>query len=65
MSEPPPRAEPIVETLSGLGVEVDEVDTAVISGVLAVFEPAIIGLLEADLSGVVPEVDCDPSEPPK
>lgn len=64
MSDSQPRAEPVIETLAGLGVEADETDKAVIAGVLSIFVPGVQALLETDLSAVEPEVDCDPSRPP-
>jgi hypothetical protein len=66
--EPADLSTPVLGTLSGLGVEVDEVEAAVISSLLEGFDPAIRALMEADLADVGPEVDCDPSiapEPPQ
>jgi len=63
--EPPARAAPVLATLAGFGVETDDVDAAVISAVLDAFEPAMLALIEADLADVSPEVNCDPSGPPR
>jgi hypothetical protein len=63
--EPADRATPVLGTLSGLGVEVDEVEAAVISSLLDQFDSPIRALMEADLADVGPEVDCNPSEPPR
>jgi hypothetical protein len=47
------------------GIEADETDRAVMSGVWLVYEPAMNQLRDADLSGVEPEPDADPSRAPR
>jgi hypothetical protein len=49
--------------LSGDGV--DDVDLAVIRAADAVYGPAMAALDAADLTGVMPEPDLDPSRPPR
>jgi hypothetical protein len=51
-------------TLKIFGVEVSEVDEAVINAALEQFGDGIQALLEIDLEGVEPEPDVDPSRPP-
>jgi hypothetical protein len=55
----------IAGTLASYGVEVDEIDKAVIGAAWEQFGPGMIALLGADLSGVAPEPDFDPSGPPR
>ncbi len=50
--------------LESFGIEVDEVEMAVISAAWRAFEPPIRELLEADLDGVEPEFDFHPSRAP-
>ena len=49
--------------LSGLAV--DDVDLAVIRAADAVYGPGLRALAAADLRAVTPEVDLDPSRPPR
>ncbi len=63
MNEADP-SEHIAGMLGAFGVEVDEVDKAVIGAAWATFRPDIRALLEADLDGVEPEAGFDPSRPP-
>lgn len=51
--------------LEVFGIEADETERAVMSGVWSVYEPAIAELREADLSAVDPEPDADPSRAPR
>ena len=51
--------------LEVFGIEADETERAVMSGVWSVFEPAIAELREADLSAVDPEPDADLSRAPR
>lgn len=51
--------------LASLGIEVDEVDLAVMRATHELYWPAIAGLLELDLSGVEPEPAADLSRPPE
>jgi hypothetical protein len=51
--------------LEVFGIEADETECAVMSGVWSVYEPAIAELREADLSAVDPEPDADPSRAPR
>ena len=46
------------------GDAVDDVDLAVIRAADAVYGPALAALDAADLTGVMPEPDLDPSRPP-
>jgi len=50
--------------LARLGVEVDDVDLAVMSVAESVYGPRRDALLAADLSGIPREHDFDPSRPP-
>lgn len=63
MAEQLPAAH-IAGTLRELGVEVSEVDEAVIGAALEQFGNGMRALLEADLEGVEPELDLDPSRAP-
>jgi hypothetical protein len=51
--------------LASLGIEVDEVDLAVMQATHELYWPAIGGLLELDLSGVDPELAADLSRAPE
>ena len=51
--------------LEVFGIEADETERAVMSGVWSVYDPAIAELLEADLSAVDPEPDADLSRAPR
>lgn len=51
--------------LASLGIEVDEVELAVMRATHELYWPAIAGLLEVDLSGVDPEPVADMSVPPE
>ena len=51
--------------LEVFGIEADETECAVMSGVWSVYEPAIAELREADLSAVDPEPDVDLSRAPR
>jgi hypothetical protein len=51
--------------LDVFGIEADETERAVMSGVWSVYEPAIAELRKADLSAVDPEPDADPSRAPR
>jgi hypothetical protein len=46
------------------GIEADEVERAVITGVWEIYEPGMNALAEADLSAVEPEIGPDLSLPP-
>lgn len=46
------------------GIEADEVERAVITGVWELYEPGMNALGEADLSSVKPEIGADLSGPP-
>jgi len=50
--------------LEEAGVELDEVDLAIIRIVNALYGPALRALDKADLSDVWPETVLDPSRPP-
>jgi hypothetical protein len=50
--------------LDNYGIEADEVERAVMTGVWEVYEPGINLLTEADLSSVEPEIAPDLSRPP-
>jgi hypothetical protein len=58
-------SEHIAGTLAAFGVEVNEVDAAVIDAAWQGFGPEMRELLEADLEAVEPEPDLDPSKPPR
>ena len=47
------------------GFEVDEVDVHIIRAADAAYGPDMQALREADLRGVWPETDLDPSRPPR
>ena len=47
------------------GDEVDDIDIAVIRAADAVYGEALAALDAADLTGVEPETDLDPSRPPR
>jgi hypothetical protein len=51
--------------LASLGIEVDEVEMAVMRAAHELYWPAIVGLLEIDLSSVDPEPAADLSRPPE
>ncbi|HEY8639164.1 MAG TPA: hypothetical protein VIL53_01520 [Solirubrobacterales bacterium] len=51
--------------LASLGIEVDEVDLAVMRATHELYWPAIAGLLELEFSGVEPEPAADLSRPPE
>ena len=51
--------------LEVFGIEADETERAVMSGVWSVFEPAMAELRESDLSAVDPEPDADLSKAPR
>lgn len=51
--------------LEVFGIEADETERAVMSGVWSVYEPAIAELREADLSAVDPEPDAHLSRAPR
>jgi hypothetical protein len=63
MSDQLPAAH-IVGTLTAFGVEVDEVDRAVIEAAWEQFGDGMRALLETDLEGVEPEADPDHSRAP-
>ena len=50
--------------LASLGIEADEVERAVMSGVWSIYREGIALLLTADLSGIDPESHPDLSQPP-
>jgi hypothetical protein len=50
--------------LETYGIEADEVERAVITGVWKIYEPGMNLLAEADLSAVEPEIAPDLSRPP-
>jgi hypothetical protein len=50
--------------LASLGIEADEVERAVMSGVWNIYSEGIALLLAADLSGIDPEPYPDLSQPP-
>jgi hypothetical protein len=54
----------IAGTLNIFGVEVSEIDEAVINAALEQFGDGMQALLEIDLEGAEPEPDLDPSRPP-
>ena len=47
------------------GVDVDDVDIAVMRAADAVYGPGMRALAEADLRGVLPEPDLDPGRAPR
>ena len=47
------------------GIEADEIERAVITGVWEIYEPSMTALGEADLSAVEPEIAPDLSRPPE
>jgi hypothetical protein len=51
--------------LASLGIEVDEVELAVMQAAHELYWPAIVALLEVDLSGVEPELAADMSQAPE
>jgi hypothetical protein len=51
--------------LASLGIEVDEVDLAVMQATHELYWPAIAALLELDFSGVEPELAADLSRAPE
>jgi hypothetical protein len=51
--------------LASLGIEADEQELAVMRAAHDLYWPAIVGLLEVDLSEVEPEPVADMSQPPK
>jgi hypothetical protein len=51
--------------LEVFGIEADETERAVMSGVWSVYEPAMAELRESDLSAVDPEPDADLSRVPR
>ncbi|MDQ2939164.1 MAG: hypothetical protein M3R23_01370 [Actinomycetota bacterium] len=51
--------------LASLGIEVDEVDLAVMRATHDLYWPAIAALLELDFTGVEPELAADLSRPPE
>jgi hypothetical protein len=51
--------------LENFGIEADETERAVMSGVFRIWQPALIGLLNADLDDVVAEPVPDLSAPPR
>jgi hypothetical protein len=50
--------------LASLGIEADEVERAVMSGVWSIYREGIALLLDVDLSAVEPEHSPDLSRPP-
>lgn len=50
--------------LDTFGIEADETERAVMSGVWAIYEPAMEMLRDADLRAVEPETDVDLSRAP-
>jgi hypothetical protein len=46
------------------GIEADEAERAVMTGVWAIYEPGMDLLRDADLDGVEPEPNADLSRPP-
>jgi 3-oxoacyl-[acyl-carrier-protein] synthase III len=51
--------------LASLGIEVDDVDLAVMRATHDLYWPAIAGLLQLDLSAVEPEIAADMSRAPE
>jgi hypothetical protein len=65
MDDAADRAEDFVAPgLASLGIEADETELAVISGVHRVFGPAIRALVEFDAGAVAPERNLDLSKAP-
>jgi hypothetical protein len=50
--------------LETLGIEADETERLVMTGVWSIYEPGMMSLLEADLDGIEPELRVDLSKPP-
>jgi hypothetical protein len=50
--------------LGTFGIEADDEERAVMSGVWAIYEPGMELLRDADLDGVEPETSADLSAPP-
>lgn len=50
--------------LESFEIEADEVEMAVIAAAWRAFDPRVRELLDADLDGVAPELDFDPSRAP-
>jgi hypothetical protein len=50
--------------LETFGIQADEEERAIMSGVWAIYEPGMELLRDADLDGVEPEVAVDLSSPP-
>jgi hypothetical protein len=55
----------VPDGLASLGIEVDEVEMAVMRATHELYWPAIAGLLEVDFSGVEPETAADLSRAPQ
>jgi hypothetical protein len=55
----------IAATLASFGVEVSEIDEAVINAAFEQFGGGMQALLELDLDGVEPEPNLDPSRAPE
>jgi len=51
--------------LESFGIEADETERMVMTGVWSVYEPGLNLLLDADFDGVDPELDLDLSSPPQ
>ena len=51
--------------LESFGIEADETERMVMTGVWSVYEPALKLLLEGDFDSVDPELDLDLSKPPQ
>ena len=51
--------------LASLGIEADEIELAVMRATHELYWPAIVGLLELDLSAVEPEIVADMSRAPE
>jgi hypothetical protein len=63
--EVPNRADDFIPAgLASFGIEADDVDLAVIGAAHAMFWPAILDLLELDVSAVAPERAPDLGGPP-
>jgi hypothetical protein len=50
--------------LDTFGIEADETERAVMTGVWAIYEPGMTRLRDADLDGVEHEMNADLSKPP-
>jgi hypothetical protein len=62
---PEPRFQAYLQAaLDNYGIEADEVERAVMTGVWEIYEPGINLLTEADLSAIEPEIAPDLSRPP-